>query len=70
MKFNISGNFMKGFLKKTGEVITKKSPVIAATLGRLLHILLQSNLFLAQLLVLTDESGIPTLLHIPGKLDG
>lgn len=33
MKFNISGNFMKGFLKKTGEVITKKSPVIAATLG-------------------------------------
>lgn len=33
MKLNVNGNFLKGFFKKTGEVITKNSPFIAASLG-------------------------------------
>lgn len=33
MKLNVNGNFLKGFLRKTGDVISKNSPIIAASLG-------------------------------------
>lgn len=33
MNLKINGNFLKGFLTKTGQVISKNSPIIAASLG-------------------------------------
>lgn len=33
MKFNLNANFMKGLLKKTGQMMSKNSPIIAASLG-------------------------------------
>lgn len=33
MKLNVNGTFLKGLFRKTGEVVSKNSPIIAASLG-------------------------------------